>query len=170
MTEGLSFLCRLPLPSTTRPASLPTVLGPQQAVGERAGGKPCAPPWPIMPRSVPSSISTWAGGSQASVVGLVPAPLCTVPSLPTLRRGEPTDSSPVAPVSGALGLLPRGLEGGALPPPPPPPHPTGTSQPSPGPQSVCALEASCTQTAPRPAHPAAPRWLREGRGPAGKRA
>lgn len=86
MTQGLSFLGRSPLPSTTRPASLPTVLGPQQAVGERPVGKPCAVPWPTMPRSVPSSISTWAGGSQASAVGLVPGTPCRTPDLPTLQN------------------------------------------------------------------------------------
>lgn len=43
-----------------------------------------------MPRSVPSSTSTWAGGSQASAVGLVPGTPCRTPDLPTLQnRNQP---------------------------------------------------------------------------------
>lgn len=88
LAEELSFVGRFPLLSTTRPASLPTVLGPQQAVGKRGGGRPCAPPWPTTLRTAPSGASTCAGGSPASAVGLLPVPLCTSPASPPCGMGN----------------------------------------------------------------------------------
>lgn len=58
-------------------------------MGKRPDATPCAAPWPTMPRSVPSSTSTWAGGNQASAVGLVPGTPCRTPDLPTLQPCGP---------------------------------------------------------------------------------
>lgn len=51
-----------------RPASLLTVLEPQQAVARRSKWRLCVPPLPTMPRPVPGSTSMCTGGSLASVV------------------------------------------------------------------------------------------------------
>lgn len=99
LAEGLSRFVRCPLLSTTRPSSLPTVLGPQRAVGGRSGWRPRAPPWPATPRIVRRDASTCAGGSPASAVGLPPVPLCTASGLPTLWNWELTEGRHVAPVS-----------------------------------------------------------------------
>lgn len=64
----ISLPCRCPQMSTTRPASLPTVLEPEQAVAQRGRGKLCVPPWPTMPGPVLDRTSTCTGGSLASVV------------------------------------------------------------------------------------------------------
>ena len=83
VAEGLSCLGRSPLQSTTRPASSPTVLGPQRAVGGQSGWSPCAPPWPATPRTVRRGASQCAGGSPASAVGRLPARLCPASGLPS---------------------------------------------------------------------------------------
>lgn len=59
---------RFPQMSTTRPASSPTVLEPQQAVAQRGNWKLCVPPLPTMPRPVPGRTSMCTGGSLDSVV------------------------------------------------------------------------------------------------------
>lgn len=84
VAEGLSCLGRCPLQSTTRPASSPTVLGPQRAVGGQSGWRLCAPPWPATPRTVRLGASRCAGGSPASAVGRLPARLCPASGLPSL--------------------------------------------------------------------------------------
>lgn len=64
----ISLPDRFPRMSTMRPASLPTVLEPEQAVTQRSSRKLFVPPLPTMPRPVPDSTSMCTGGSLASVV------------------------------------------------------------------------------------------------------
>lgn len=64
----ISLSYRFPQMSTMRPASLPTVWEPQQAVAQRGRWRLCVPPLPTMPRPVPGSTSMCSGGSRASVV------------------------------------------------------------------------------------------------------
>lgn len=54
--------------STMRPASLPTVLEPEQAGTQRNSRKLFVPPLPTMPKPVLDSTSMCTGGSLASVV------------------------------------------------------------------------------------------------------
>lgn len=166
LAEGLSCLGRSPLQSTTRPAFSPTVLGPQRAVGGQSGWRPCAPPWPATHRTVRRGASRCAGGSPASAVVRLPAPLCPASGLPTPRnRGTDRGPSLGFCFSGgggwggpASGLWPEAGSSLGL-----------TAHPC-NPQSACVRGASCTPTAPRPARPAARQWAREASGAAGKSA
>lgn len=162
VAEGLSCLGRCPLQSTTRPASSPTVLGPQRAVGGQSGWRLCAPPWPATPRTVRLGASRCAGGSRASAVGRLPARLCPASGLPSLwnpgiDRGPSRGSFSLG-WGSATGLWPEA--GNSL----------GLTAHSYTPQSACVRGASCTPTAPRPARPAARQWGREANGAAGKNA